>query len=636
MAKSAVIGSLRVNLGLDSAQFQAGLDRASKSMDVIAKRAARYGAVVGTAMAGAATAMSVAVSRVIRDANKLGDVADRLGVGVEALQELRHAAERGGMEINNFDVALRRFVRRSSEAAQGVGAAKDAFKALGVELRDANGGLKPTEQLLGEVADAMQKVPNQADKLALAFKMFDTDGAAMVKVLADGSKGIEAFREEARRLGIVLSEDSVRGAQAFSDNMDTIRKAMGGIVTQVTSHLLPALELLSEKIVEFSTDGETLKTISEGIAEAFGWAWKAAVRLTAGLKGVAIQFVALGKAISLANQYQFSAARDAWNEGAEQAAALLRDAEKTIKDTLSGGFISQGMISRRISAAFGDAGEESGEEFVYNFSKSAKSAAERTNAFEQLAQSMQDSMAQLQVDAATVGMPLGEAVAYTAQMDLLRAAHEANIPVTAQLLEQINMLSESFALANLQLEGARLGMELMNDPFSLLNQEMVRLNELLNAGVISWEQWSDAALRARMVVATEVLSLAGQLTGALGKMFGDSKEFAIAEAVINTAQAVTKTLAHYGATPWGLAAAGVAAAAGAAQIATISRTNKGSKSAPSVRGGSVGSGGGGGQREQAVTINLHGESYSQQSVEGLLAQINEAISDGHKLIIRTV
>src|SRR5690606_38527124 len=99
-----------------------------------------------------------------------------------------------------------------------------------------------------------------------------------------------------------------------------------------------------------------------------------------------------------------------------------------------------------------------------------------------------------------------------------------------------------------------------------------------------------------------------QLTGALGKMFGDSKEFAIAEAIINTAQAITKTLAQYGATPWGLAAAGVAAASGAAQIATIARTNKGSKSAPSVRGasGSASTAGSNGptQPQQAVTINL--------------------------------
>ncbi|MEW9838566.1 hypothetical protein, partial [Mesorhizobium marinum] len=243
-------------------------------------------------------------------------------------------------------------------------------------------------------------------------------------------------------------------------------------------------------------------------------------------------------------------------------------------------------------------------------------------------------------DAETVGMTTGAAAAYTAQMDLLMAAHEAGIPITAALQEQITGLANGIGNATAQLEGARLGLELMNEPFAILHQELASLQERLDAGAISWAQWSDAALRARMMVASEVLGLAGQLTGALGTMFGDSKTFAIAEAVINTAQAITKTLATYGATPWGLAAAGVAAATGAAQIATIARTNKGSKSAPSVRGAAGAAEGAANNNtpaepSQAVFIQLQGDVFSRQSVEHLIKSLHDAQRDGHQLLIKT-
>src|SRR5690606_24582305 len=234
MAQS-VIGALRVNLGIDSAQFSEGLKKAEASSNNFA-RSLKVGFAAAAAAATAALgALSIAVKSTIASANSLGDVSDRLGVNVERLQELRYAAERGGMSINNFDVALRRFVRRSAEAAKGTGAAKNAFKELGIELKDTNGQLKPSETLLHEVADAMRGIQSPADKLRLAFQMFDTDGAAMVNVLANGSRGMKDLAGEAQRLGLVLSEDTVRSAKAIADDFGMAGNVIGGMVNRLTA-----------------------------------------------------------------------------------------------------------------------------------------------------------------------------------------------------------------------------------------------------------------------------------------------------------------------------------------------------------------------------------------------------------------
>lgn len=224
------------------------------SMSRVTRRAQRAARDVDTAMARAATSIQKhlsgafvtfgativgggvlgAIGKLRSEFSGLGktaDVADRLGVDIERLQEFRHAAEMAGMETNNFDMALRRFIRRASEAAQGTGAAKDAFKELGISLVDGSGRLKQSDVLLKEVADKLRGVGSQADRLRLAFKFFDTGGAEMINVLAGGSQGVENMAAEARRLGVVIDRDMVRKAQEVDVEFNKIAKSISGNVT---------------------------------------------------------------------------------------------------------------------------------------------------------------------------------------------------------------------------------------------------------------------------------------------------------------------------------------------------------------------------------------------------------------------
>jgi len=173
------------------------------------------------------------------------------------------------------------------------------------------------------------------------------------------------------------------------------------------------------------------------------------------------------------------------------------------------------------------------------------------------------------------------------------------------------------------------------DPLTLLKQQMAELNMLLADGVISWQQYGEAAFRANMSATSSTLGLASGLTGALATMFKDNKAFAIANAVVNTAEAVTKTLAQYGATPWGFAAAGVAAASGAAQIAAILSSNKGSSTVASTGGSSANvpppnANDSGPQR--ATNVTLVGNGFSGEQIVELL---NDALGDGHTINVTT-
>ena len=179
---------------------------------------------LGVALAGVTTVGGLAalVDRSLSAADAIGKTADKIGVGVEALQELRFAAKASGVEQQTLDMALQRFTRRAAEAAQGTGEAKDALAQMGIALRDQSGNLRQSEDLLDDVAEAFARIEDPAERVRLAFKLFDSEGVALVNLLRGGSDALDEMRERARDLGIVLDEHLVRDAERARTELDSL------------------------------------------------------------------------------------------------------------------------------------------------------------------------------------------------------------------------------------------------------------------------------------------------------------------------------------------------------------------------------------------------------------------------------
>src|ERR671919_2634561 len=119
-------------------------------------------------LAVAGGGLGALIDRSISAADAIGKTADKIGVGVEALQELRFAAKASGVEQQTLDMALQRFTRRAAEAANGTGEAKDALAQMGIALRDQSGNLRRSDALLSDVADAFARIEDPAERVRLA------------------------------------------------------------------------------------------------------------------------------------------------------------------------------------------------------------------------------------------------------------------------------------------------------------------------------------------------------------------------------------------------------------------------------------------------------------------------------------
>ncbi len=220
-------------INTNAAQFQ----RAANQLDNLAEKAQT----VMNAIAGywAVQALQNFVINTSNAMAELGKTSEYLGVTANALQELRYAAEKSGVTIDALDDSLKELQVRAFDAKSGEGEAAEAFQTLGVKATDAAGRIREPLELLDEVADKFRKLPTSSDRLWVADAIFGDEGATVLKMLYEGSKGLNEMRKEARALGLKLDQDTIKKSQHLNAVLKRLNATSHSIATTFVSSILP-------------------------------------------------------------------------------------------------------------------------------------------------------------------------------------------------------------------------------------------------------------------------------------------------------------------------------------------------------------------------------------------------------------
>lgn len=160
---------------------------------------------------------------VVKELADIGDTADKIGITTDRLQELNFQAEQNGASAETMTTALEQFAKRVGEAAQKGGDLAKIFEANGIALKDAEGNLRPLNDLLRDYSNLIKGAVSPSDQFVLAAEAFGRGaGADMVLVLKEGADGLLRFGQEAQRTGQVIREDLVRQAQEVDDKFDQL------------------------------------------------------------------------------------------------------------------------------------------------------------------------------------------------------------------------------------------------------------------------------------------------------------------------------------------------------------------------------------------------------------------------------
>lgn len=264
MAES--IGSVRFILAASTAVLERDLDKAKslttaytrklqKDFDNGRKVVNKYGNSILAAGTTGAAGFAALAQKSIEFADRTAKTADKVGVSTDALQEYRFAANQSGVATNTLDMGLQRFSRRLGEAAQGSGELLGVLEENNIQVRDSTGNMRANEDVLNDLANAISGAESEQEALRIAFKAFDSEGAAMVNMLRGGSSGLDEMRGRARELGLVLDEDLLRNAEKANDQLDILGKVVSTNITNAMLQLSPLIQATAEELRKNLVEG---------------------------------------------------------------------------------------------------------------------------------------------------------------------------------------------------------------------------------------------------------------------------------------------------------------------------------------------------------------------------------------------
>ncbi|MDB5540523.1 MAG: hypothetical protein JWQ89_2250 [Devosia sp.] len=247
MAGSAQIGSLRVSLGLDSAQFQVGLKQSQGALSKFGIQLTLGVETIGRALGRMARAFPDAIKGAIDHADELGKASQKIGMSVEALSRLEYAAKLSDVELEGLTTGLRKFSQVVVQAAgNSQSGPAQVFAALGISIKDAAGNLRANDAIFADVADKLSRLEDGALKTSIAMQLFGKSGAELIPLLNSGRAGLNEAAAAADRLGITISTKTAKAAERFNDTLTVIGAILQGVTNKVMEGALPALQNLAD------------------------------------------------------------------------------------------------------------------------------------------------------------------------------------------------------------------------------------------------------------------------------------------------------------------------------------------------------------------------------------------------------
>lgn len=245
---SASLRSLGTELGLPriksaADEVRSGWEKVNSAITSIRST------LLSTAAAGGA--LLFLIKRTAGLGNEAVNTAKRVGMTVEAVLGLGYAASQNGSNLGDMADGLKYLNRNAVAAAVGSQEAAIWFRRAGINVRDAHGKLKPTEQLLGDVADRFAKMPDGPRKTALAMGLLGRSGESLIPTLNLGRNGLEELKKRAEELGIVLDQKTARAFDELDNSMEDVGHAGKGIFIAALKPLLPLFTSIAQGVTKW-------------------------------------------------------------------------------------------------------------------------------------------------------------------------------------------------------------------------------------------------------------------------------------------------------------------------------------------------------------------------------------------------
>jgi hypothetical protein len=163
------------------------------------------------------------------------------------LQAWERWADRAGVANGELVMAMTKIQRSAAQAADGGGELGATFEALGVKVKNADGSLRGSQELLMDVLDGLAATGDESKRTALAMDVFGRSGGKLLRALGQGD--IKEFLASMDEVGTITAE-SAEEIDVMNDAMTDAKSSFFSLAVTLVTRAAPALRWVADRMRE--------------------------------------------------------------------------------------------------------------------------------------------------------------------------------------------------------------------------------------------------------------------------------------------------------------------------------------------------------------------------------------------------
>lgn len=190
---------------------------------------------LATATAGALAtgkAFINAASATASYGDNIDKMSQKMGISAQAYQEWDYILKRNGASIDGMKTSMLKLTKAAEDG-------DDAFKALGISQNDLASMSK--DDLFAATIRGLQGIQDQGQRTVLANKLLGKGATELGALLNSSASDTEALRQKVHDLGGVMSNEAVKDAANYQDQMTDVQTSLNGLKNSMMSPFLPGI-----------------------------------------------------------------------------------------------------------------------------------------------------------------------------------------------------------------------------------------------------------------------------------------------------------------------------------------------------------------------------------------------------------
>lgn len=183
--------------------------------------------------------------------SNLQSTSQRLGMSVSGLHSWQNGARLAGVSAESMTAAIGNFQENIWNARGGRNPQfVSTLNAIHVAMNNVDGSARSTQAIMGDVANVFTKIKDPVAQATLATAVFGSAGNAMLPFLREGAEGMERYRREALKYG-VMNEAGANAANRLRMAQARMTMSVEGFGNSLAQSIEPVLTPIIENMARW-------------------------------------------------------------------------------------------------------------------------------------------------------------------------------------------------------------------------------------------------------------------------------------------------------------------------------------------------------------------------------------------------